>query len=468
MGHCVLSAILFSPRGGSAHTARALARGLRSRGWSVTLVAGSRADQGGEGDAERFYGQVESVRFDPALATEAPLAFEGPPGTAPLHPSYEDRPDAPDRVFASLDELDYQRQVRAWAAALERAGARGADVLHLHHLTPLNEAALRVAPAVPVVGQLHGTELLMLERIAGGAPPGWRYAEAWWARMQAWAKRCRRLVVAPAGASRALRLLEVTPDRLVALPNGVDTALFAPREVAREALWRRLLVEQPRGWLPGEPPGSVRYGADAVARLARGTVLVSVGRFTAVKRLDLVIRAFRVIRERSPRPVGLVLVGGHPGEWEGEHPVELARRLGVPDVFLAGWRPHEELPDVLSACDAVVLASEREQFGQVLVEGMACGRPVVAPRCLGPTSIVEDGLTGWLVDPGDEKALADALAEVVADPAERARRGARARAAACQRFSWPQIVRRFEAVLEDAIGERHAGPTLMLGARNFA
>ena len=59
--------------------------------------------------------------------------------------------------------------MRAWARALERAGAADADVLHLHHLTPLNEAAARVAPDVPVVGHLHGTELLMLEAIAGGA-----------------------------------------------------------------------------------------------------------------------------------------------------------------------------------------------------------------------------------------------------------------------------------------------------------
>ena len=97
--------------------------------------------------------------------------------SAPLHPSFEDRAGAPDRVFAALDDDEYELQVEAWSRELERAGAHEADVLHLHHLTPINEAAARVAPQVPIVGQLHGTELLMLERIAGPDPPEWRYAE---------------------------------------------------------------------------------------------------------------------------------------------------------------------------------------------------------------------------------------------------------------------------------------------------
>src|SRR5437660_1478504 len=112
----VLEAILFSPRGGSAHAARALARGLRAQGVDVTLVAGSRGDLADAGDARAFYGEdVRAVDFGPALASDAPLRFEGPPGTAPLHPSFEDRPSAPDAVFAELDDVDYERQVRSWA-----------------------------------------------------------------------------------------------------------------------------------------------------------------------------------------------------------------------------------------------------------------------------------------------------------------------------------------------------------------
>lgn len=457
MAPSVLSAILFSPRGGSAHAARALADGLRALGWSVTLLAGSRSDLGGDGDARAFYGRVRPVAFDRSLATEAPLSYEGRAGTAPLHPSYEDRPGAPDRVFAALDNGSYERQVRAWSRELERAGAARADVLHLHHLTPLNEAASRVAPRVPVVGQLHGSELLMLERIEAGSPPGWRYADEWATRMRLWAQRCDRLVIAPAGVPRALRLLEVPSHRVVSLPNGVETTLFAPREVDRAALWRRVLVEQPRGWLPNRPPGSARYESGQLAQLSTGTVFVHVGRFTAVKRLDRLIGAFAKAKRCLRPPCALVLVGGHPGEWEGEHPAEIAARLGARDVFLAGWYQHAELAELFSAADAVVLASEREQFGQVLVEGMACGLPSVAPRSFGPELIVDDGETGWLTEPDDEDALARALIEVVQRPEERARRGVAARVAVCRRFTWSSICVQFASVLKEALGARSDG-----------
>jgi glycosyltransferase involved in cell wall biosynthesis len=188
-------------------------------------------------------------------------------------------------------------------------------------------------------------------------------------------------------------------------------------------------------------------------------VLVYVGRFTAVKRLDRLIRAFASARQRLTKPVGLVLVGGHPGEWEGEHPAELVARLGVTGVFLAGWHLQEELPEFFSAADAVVLASEREQFGQVLVEGMACGLPAVATRSLGPAEIIEDGRTGWLVEP-DEAALAAALIEVVEDARERKRRGRAAREAVCKRFTWPNVAAQLASVLEEAVAEARQAPAI--------
>jgi glycosyltransferase involved in cell wall biosynthesis len=447
----VLSAIMFYPRGGSAHAARALAAGLRAQGCSVTMLAGSRSDLGGHSDARTFYGEVRSVDFDPALASGAPMKFDGPPGTAPLHPSFEERPDAPDVVFASLDDPDFERQVRAWSRALLDAGARDADVLHLHHLTPLNEAAARIAPEVPVVGHLHGTELLMLERIAEGAPGSWTYADPWAERLRAWAQQCDRLVVVPAGVARARELLGVPQHKLVAIPNGVDADTFRAVEVDRGEFWRRVLVESPQGWLPGQPPGSASYGAAEAAALADGTVLLYVGRFTAVKRLDLLIEAFGIARDRASRPAGLVLVGGHPGEWEKEHPAELSARLGVPDVFLAGWQPQDALPTFFSAADAAVMTSEREQFGQVLIEAMACGTPVIATQSLGPSSIVDDGVTGWLAAP-EVRSLASVITAALDDPGELQQRARAARLKVCEHFTWSgiagQLVDTFEQVIE--------------------
>jgi glycosyltransferase involved in cell wall biosynthesis len=195
-------------------------------------------------------------------------------------------------------------------------------------------------------------------------------------------------------------------------------------------------------------------------------VFLYVGRFTAVKRLDRLIGAFTRAKQRLRQPCGLVIVGGHPGEWEGEHPADVAARLGAEDTFLAGWYNHAELPELLAGADAVVMASERDQFGQVLVEGMACGLPAVAPRSLGPAMIIDDGETGWLTAPEDEDALAGAMVELVTNPEERARRGAAARIAVCERFSWKSISEQFagalEAVLTDGGSARVAsrGPSL--------
>ena len=83
----------------------------------------------------------------------------------------------------------------------------------------------------------------------------------------------------------------------------------------------------------------------------------------------------------------------------------------------------------------MVTAARREQFGQLLVEGMACELPAIAPAELGPATIIDDGETGWLCDPDDPRALEAALVEVLADPEAAARRGAAARRAVCERYS---------------------------------
>jgi glycosyltransferase involved in cell wall biosynthesis len=446
----VVSAILFSPRGGSAHVARALADGLRAKGCEVTLIAGSRGDLDGHGDARGFYGDgdLRAVDFGPAIASGDPLGYCGPQGSAPIHPSFEDRPGAIDRVFAALDDEAYERQVAAWSRELAAAGAADADVLHLHHLTPLNEAAARVAPGVPVVGQLHGTELLMLEAIESGVTC-WPHAAAWAQRLRRWAQECALIVVAEGAIARARDLLELDHERIVPLPSGVDTNVFRPRPVNRRAMWREVLVERPRGWRPGGEAGSVTYQDDDLGPLVDGTVVTYVGRFTAVKRLPLLIEAFAAANERTSTPAGLVLIGGYPGEWEGEHPVETIARTDAHGVFLAGWHDHTRLPEMLCAADVVALTSAREQFGLVLVEGMACERPAVATRSPGPVSIITNGTTGWLTADDDVDALASALAEAIDNHAERGRRGRAAREIICEHYTWGAIAERLTAVLED-------------------
>jgi glycosyltransferase involved in cell wall biosynthesis len=436
----LLMGVYFYPRGGSAHVCRALATEFERNGSEVTVLSGSRSDLGEHALASSFYSGLDlrAVDFTPALRSGSPLRFDGAEGTAPMHGSYEDRPGAEDPVLASLDDEAYELQVEAWIRELRLAGADAADVLYLHHLSPLNEAAAREFPEIPVLGHVHGTELLMLERIAAGAPASWTHAESWAVRICDWAADCERLVISgPRGRRRAAAILDLDPDRFVCAPNGFDPG-FAPREVDRRTHWRRHLVECPQGWRPGTGPGSVAY-AEADLEPLDGTVLLYSGRFTEVKRLPLLIEAYARARRRFSDSTALVLLGGYPGEWEGEHPIETVERLGLEDVFLAGWHPHEELPEFINASDLLVHASVKEQFGQVLVEAMACGLPAIAIDRDGPATIVDDPDTGWLLPPDDVDAMAAAMVAAVNDAAGRRARGRRAREEVADRYSWQRI-----------------------------
>jgi len=351
-----------------------------------------------------------------------------------------------------LDDAAFERLVGAWVEVLGRAGAGQADLLHLHHLTPANEAAARAFGSLPVLGQLHGTELALLRAIQAGPPPSWRYASGWAARLRRWAQECALVVVPPGAEVEAALLLGLERGRLRSLPSGVELERFTARPLGREerlAFWRRWLVEQPGGWDESGRPGSVAYSDKDLAPFrGGGPVFVYVGRYTAVKRLRLLIAAHTRALERLGSPLPLVLVGGHPGEWEGEHPLATARRLGNRQVFLAGWRPHEQLPQALNAADLLVLPSVAEAFGLVLVEAMACGLPVIACRTHGPAEIVAADKTGWLIPPDDQDSLTDALVTAATDHQERLTRGRRAQAES-RHHGWPVTIRRLTLLYDE-------------------
>ena len=289
----VLSAILFSPRGGSASAARALVRGLRDEGCAVRLVAGSRSDLGRHGDARTFYRDVRAVSFDEALASDVPMRYEGGPGSAPLHPSYEDRPGAPDVVFAMLDDLEYENQVRAWSRELALAGAR---------------EGRRAAPAPPDADQ-RGRPARRSRGPDRRSDPRHRAADAGAHRLRRSRPVAPRRAVGGADAPVGTRLRAprrhtvggaARPWSCSACPRiasspfpMASTSTCSPRGRSTEPPSGGVCSSSGRraGW-PARRPGSARYDDDAVTRLTDGVALVYVGRFTAVKRLDHLIAAF--------------------------------------------------------------------------------------------------------------------------------------------------------------------------------
>ena len=457
----VCSALFFFPRGGSAHVVRALSGRLPSVGWQPTLVAGSLGASGLTTNAATFFAGID-VR--PVDYVSAEARTDPQVASLPFQPSYEDRPGAPDRVFAAVGDDDYELLVAAWSKALAGADAAGAEVFHLHHLTPANEAALRSFPGITIVGQLHGTELAMMREIEAGPPSGWDHATAWAARVRRWAQSCARLIVPPGSAAEVESLLGVSPARLAVIPSGVDLELFRPRALDAEerlSFWHRWLVAEPEGSDETGRPGSVGYRPDDLWPFERAkTVFLFIGRFTAVKRIPLLLRAHKRAQERFRAPAPLVLVGGHPGEWEGRHPLAVIRELGNDQAFLAGWHDHGRLPQAMNAADVLVLPSVAEAFGLVLVEAMACGLPVIAVDAHGPAEIVKPG-TGWLVPADDETALTEALVASANDAEERTRRGALALQHVRQHYGWQGIAQQVADVFAQALagGERLRRPS---------
>jgi len=112
--------------------------------------------------------------------------------------------------------------------------------------------------------------------------------------------------------------------------------------------------------------------------------------------------------------------------------------------------------DLVAASDVVVHPSHAESFGLAVLEAMAAGKPVVAAATDGPGMLIEDGVSGVLVEPGDVQALTSALRRLLDDAGERASLGAAAQRAA-QRYGVDEMVRRFEALWDEVLGAGHRG-----------
>jgi glycosyltransferase involved in cell wall biosynthesis len=459
--------LFFYPRGGSAQVAGYLSRALVGHGWHVTLACGSLGGSGALGNAATVFSGLEIVpaAYDDAVARwqrgEDPMN-----APFPMHPSFEARAGVPDRGFPWVSPAQCQRMAAAWASLIRGSGGMSrARLLHLHHLTPIHDAVESALPGVPVVTHLHGTELKMLDAIAGGNPEisEGRHAQWWASQMRDAARRAvATITISPYDRGEAVRLLGLDPASVCCIPNGVDVERFTahrPSRKERRSNWLRWLVCDPQGWDEATAtPGSVRYAEDEVLDAFFDAtsgqprpVLMFVGRFLAFKRLPLLVRAYARARERMSIPAPLVIWGGVPGEWEGEHPHTVATRERVDGVFFSGWRGHDQLPLGLNCADCFVAPSTNEPFGLVYLEAMACQLPVIGTLSGGPPSfinIMPGEPDGWLVPPDDETALTNAIVTAIDTPAQRTQRGTNANRHARENYSWHHVASQVVEIYE--------------------
>ena len=279
-------------------------------------------------------------------------------GIVVYHPRY---PTIPRLGMSIAPYLLY----RAALHAIQRlpAEVKRVDAIDAHYVYPDGVAAVWLGQrlGLPVVITARGTDVNLIPQYA---IPRRLIRQA--------IDGAAALISVSAALKTALVELGAPPNKVTVLRNGVDTTLFRPvdRDTARAAL------------------GLVR------------PTLISVGLLIERKGHHRVIEAMTQLPEFD-----LMIVGEGP---ERGRLSALIERLGLTGrVRLLGARPHGELPMLYGAADALVLASSREGWANVLLESMACGTPVVASNIWGNPEVVQDPEAGLIAEENTPDGIAD-------------------------------------------------------------
>lgn len=238
----------------------------------------------------------------------------------------------------------------------------------------------------------------------------------WHRRLGRWYGRWvdRTLTNSDEGRDALMRAERLPSDRIAVLANGVDVERFA--DIAP----------------PLRRGGPVRIGAVANLR--------------PVKRLDLLIRAAVEVRKRFDN-IQVAIAGDGPQRGELG---KLASDLGVSECVQFHGAV-SNVPEFLASLDVAVLCSDSEGMSNAILEYMAAGRAIVATRVGANDTLIRDGVDGFLVMPGSELPLAEAMLRVVSDPMLARSVGQSARQRAVESFSRVAACRRFEDFYESLL-----------------
>lgn len=298
------------------------------------------------------------------------------------------------------------------AAAVRLARQERYHLVHVHWPLPqaLLGLAARWASGAPLVATFYGAELLLARRL-----PALRAA------LRALARACDRTVAISSFTARQVE--ELTGVRPLVIPYG---AAVAP------------VGEGPDQSQTQEGPPRVLFA----------------GRLIERKGLPVLLRA--VARVAGEQEVALDLVGeGH----ERPRLERLAAELGIADrVRFHGWVSQEDLDRLYRSCTVFVLPSvvdsrgDTEGLGVVLIEALRYRKPVIGSEVGGIPDIVEDGVSGLLVPPGDPEALAQALRRVLVDPALARRLGEEGFRYVARKFNWERIADQVTTLYRSLVG----------------
>lgn len=300
-----------------------------------------------------------------------------------------------------------------------RAAGTFSEFLRRHHVQILHTYLVSANVYGALVGRRARVPVVLTTRRDMGFSRNWRLGlvERWLVNGLA----DRVVAVCDAVRRRAVREFGMGEAKVVAIPNGIDTATWFPRPPDR-ALMERW------GIAPGE------------------AVIGILGVLTPVKGHRYFLEsAMRIAWDR--RNAKFLIVGDGPLRGECER---LAREFAIADrVSFAGSQ--DDTASFLALMDVVVCSSLSEGMSMSLLEAMAMGKPVVATRVGGNPEVVADGLTGILVPPRDGLALAKQILRLLDDPEAARRMGEAGRARAEREFDVRAMVRRMEDLYADLL-----------------
>jgi glycosyltransferase involved in cell wall biosynthesis len=307
------------------------------------------------------------------------------------------------------------------ARALVREGS--ADIVHGFGASVLGYAWLNPQHSAPLVFNPQG-----LEEFGATAerPPGLKRLGYW--PLRGAVRICSRAADVVIATDRALeptveRHLRLRTGQIRTIPNGIDLTMSAG--------------------LGG--PGDGRLTRERHGIAAGEHVLLSVGRIEHSKGFDVLANALAQIAH-ADGPLARhgwrwVLVGDGPFKRDLEHLVDT---LGIRrHVLWTGRVPDADLHAWYEAASLFVHPTRYEGSSLVTLEAMAHRKPIVATRAGGLPDKVQAGVNGWLVNPGEDRPLADAIADAVSDPVRLIAMGAQSRQIVESTFSWSVLVDRY-------------------------
>jgi glycosyltransferase involved in cell wall biosynthesis len=321
------------------------------------------------------------------------------------------------------DPEDRRMKYFALRRCLDALSDQHFDLVHIHTPFLAHYAGVRFAARarIPVIATYHTFFEEYLHHYVPMLPrPLGRSLARRFTRSQ-----CAQLaaIVAPSEPMRALLLAYGVSTRIQVIPTGLPTERFLPGNGARFRASFGIAADRP--------------------------LLLYVGRVAHEKNIEFLLHAFVALRRQRAGAM-LVIAGEGPalGHLQG-----LVARLGIAqDVQFIGYLDRERgLTDCYAAADVFVFASRTETQGLVLLEAMAQGRPVVSTAHLGTASILQSGC-GARVAPEKPDVFAQAIADILDDPARAARLSAQARSYA-QGWASALMARRVAELYRELAGQ---------------